>query len=241
MLAAVLAAAPACATLAADEAPEPAAPPTRDDILKAVADTRADLERPVSRPDSPHAPEPAPSSDSSSSSSFTPPDLSGIESALRVLFWGLGGLVVLFCLWNLRRWVKVRGTALPDPEPVLPGTVSGLDIRPASVPEDVAAQAARLWREGEGRAALALLYRAALSRLVHGHAVPIRAASTERECMTLSARVLPPPSADFLAGLIQAWQLAAYGASLPEAQRMQALCDDFERLLPRKSAAGAQP
>ncbi|WP_260986363.1 DUF4129 domain-containing protein [Bordetella genomosp. 13] len=245
LLAAVLAVAPACAALAADETyddenaeygdygefNETPLPFTGEEVRQAAARTRADLERPVNRPreEKPRKKE--------RESSLSP--MTGLEEALRLAMWVLGGVIVIFVLLNLHRWIRVRGAAQPRKrsEPLPPGSVSGLDIRPASMPEDVAAQAARLWREGQGRAALALLYRAALSRLVHAHAVPIRSASTEKECVALSARVLPAPSAAFFAGLVGAWQSAAYGASLPDAARMQALFDDFERMLPRAAAA----
>lgn len=249
LLAAVLALGPACAATAAspsldddaeyieqDDFTESPMPFSREDVRQAAAKTRADLERPVNRPKEDK--EPAKRRDDSLS------PMTGLEEALRLAMWVFGGLLVIYVLLNLRRWIKVRGAAEAPRtrrEPLPPGTVSGLDIRPASMPEDVAAEAARLWREGAGRAALALLYRSALSRMVHGHAVPIRAASTERECVALSARALPPASASFFASLVGAWQLAAYGASLPDASRMQALFDDFERMLPPGASSGAAP
>lgn len=246
LLTALLALGPACAAVAAsgssgDDAghvqsngyTETPMPFSREDIQRAAAKTRADLERPVKRPreDS----KPARRDDAALS------PMTGLEEALRLAMWVFGGLIVVYVLLNLHRWVKVRGVAAPRKrrEPPAPAIVSGLDIRPASMPGDVAAEAARLWREGAGRGALALLYRSALSRLVHGHAVPIRGASTEKECVALSARTLPPASAAFFAGLVGAWQLAAYGGSLPDASRMQALFDDFDRMLPRAPSSGA--
>ena len=51
---------------------------------------------------------------------------------------------------------------------------------------------AALWDRGDHRAALALLYRGLLSRLVHVHRVPIRDSSTEGDCLALAARCLTP-------------------------------------------------
>ena len=50
----------------------------------------------------------------------------------------------------------------------------------------------QLWERGEHRAALALLYRGLLSRLVHAHQVPIRDSSTEGDCLALAARHCEP-------------------------------------------------
>lgn len=216
-------------TPAAAAAAASADAPSGDRIRRAAAETRADLERPVPR-------------QRESSTRAREPDrlpaMTGLEEALRIVVWVLGAVVVLYVAVRLRSWIRMRAPAArPRIEPPVPARVSGLDIRPASMPDDVAAQAARLWRDGQGRAALALLYRAALSRLVHAHAVPIRAASTEQECVSLSKRALPPGSAAFFASLVEAWLLAAYGAHLPDEPRMLALCEGFERLLPAQRQA----
>jgi hypothetical protein len=105
--------------------------------------------------------------------------------------------------------------------------VRELDIRPESLPDDVGAAAAALWKRGEHRAALSLLYRGALSRLVHDHAVPIRAATTEGECLELARRALDADRGEFFTRLVRAWQLAVYGARLPEDADALALCRDF--------------
>jgi len=86
---------------------------------------------------------------------------------------------------------------------------------------------------------LSLLYRGALSRLVHQHAVPIRAASTEGECVALAAARLAPERSAFFGRLVSAWQLAVYGARLPESSSVLALCADFDTQF--RAAPVAQP
>lgn len=113
-----------------------------------------------------------------------------------------------------------------------PTHVGSLDIRPESLPADIGAAARALWQRGEGRAALSLLYRGALSRLVHGHGVPIRAASTESECLALAATRLAPAAHAFLAQLIAGWQAVAYA-------RRELSPEDFERLCAGFDAATA--
>ena len=153
------------------------------------------------------------------------------ESA-RVLMWLLGAAAVGVLLVTLRRWIRLRAEESGGSAFVFPSHVRDLDIRPESLPDDIGLAARALWLRGEQRAALSLLYRGALSRLVHGHAVPIRAASTEGECVHIASRTLSEPSSAFFARLVGAWQVAVYGAHIPETASVLALCDEFDRQLP---------
>ena len=152
-----------------------------------------------------------------------------MTDAGRLVVWVLAALAVALFIVGLRHWVRARGVDFKGTGAVLPSHVRDLDIRPESLPEQVGLAAAALWQRGEHRAALSLLYRGALSQLVHQHAVPIRAASTEGECVALAATRLPPERSAFFGRLVQAWQLAVYGARLPESSSVLALCADFDR------------
>lgn len=163
-----------------------------------------------------------------------------LSDGSRVLVWVLGAIVVAVVLVRLRRWMQVRGGLLAPPRPELPSHVQSLDIRPASLPPDIGEAAARLWERGEHRQALSLLYRGALSRLVHKHGVPIRAASTEDECVALARGRLAPAPGDFFARLVGAWQLAVYGGRMPDSEQALQLCREFGRQLPA-AAEGTPP
>jgi hypothetical protein len=168
-----------------------------------------------------------------------------VTQGARVLVWLLGAALVIWVLWRLRHWAGLRGEAWAGASAAAPPShVGQLDIQPESLPQDIGAAVAALWR-GEQyeqrRAALALLYRGALSRLVHGQAaVPIRATSTEGDCLALARTRLPGEVYDFFAGLVQVWQRAAYGARLPETAHVLALCDGFASYLPPASAPAGQ-
>lgn len=164
--------------------------------------------------------------------------LEWLADASRVLVWIVGALVMALVLVGLRRWAQVRGGLLAPPRPELPSHVQSLDIRPASLPADIGEAAARLWERGEHRQALSLLYRGALSRVVHGHGVPIRAASTEDECVALARGRLEPGPGDFFARLVGAWQLAVYGGRMPDAEQALGLCREFGRQLPAAAEGG---
>jgi Domain of unknown function (DUF4129) len=157
----------------------------------------------------------------------------------RLLVW-LGGAAALAALLvGARRWLAVRGDAARRAGARLPSHVRELDIRPQSLPADIGAAVRAAWLAGQRRVALSLLYRGALSRLVHSLGVPIEDASTEGDCVRLARVVLPAERSAFVARLVLAWQLAVYGNRPVETAAVLALCDDFDRMLPASAAPGA--
>lgn len=152
-----------------------------------------------------------------------------MTDAGRALVWAGAAVLVALFIVGLRHWVRVRAGAVKGTTTgPLPSHVRDLDIRPESLPHRIGEAAAALWQKGEHRAALSLLYRGALSRLVHQHGVPVRAASTEGECLALAARRLTPERSAYFGRLVQAWQFAVYGAHLPDTDSVLALCRDFD-------------
>jgi hypothetical protein len=157
----------------------------------------------------------------------------------RLLVW-LGGAAALAALLvGAHRWLSVRGDAARSAGARLPSHVRELDIRPESLPADIGAAVRAAWLAGRRRAALSLLYRGALSRLVHSLAVPIEDASTEGDCVRLARVTLPAERSAFVARLVLAWQLAVYGNRPVETAAVLALCDEFDRMLPASAATGA--
>jgi len=157
------------------------------------------------------------------------------SEAGRWLIWLALAVLLTLVLLRLRRWMAVAGDATAGRALALPSHVRDLDIRPESLPDDVPAAVRELWQRGEARTALSLLYRGALSRLVHEHAVPVQAASTEGECVELAARHLAPAGGSYFADLVALWQAAVYGARTPDAAAVLALCDGFDAHLPRRA------
>jgi hypothetical protein len=160
-----------------------------------------------------------------------------IAEAGRLVIWALGALAIALLVVGLRHWIRVRAEVAQAKSIKLPSHVRELDIRPESLPDQIGAAARELWRQGDQHGALSLLYRGALSRLVHDHNVPIRAASTEGECVQLASRQLSPGPSAYFGRLVGAWQLTVYGARLPEASAVMALCDDFDDLLGARTPA----
>lgn len=160
-----------------------------------------------------------------------------LSTGLRLATWLVLTVLFLLILLRLRDWVQRRGRSA-SLDPLAPTHVGSLDIRPQSLPEHIGAAARALLDQGETRAALSLLYRGALSRLVHAHAVPIRAASTERECLSLAAPRLAAEQHAFLARLVLAWQAVAYAHRDLPADELAPLCQNFDAALGAAPGAG---
>ena len=159
----------------------------------------------------------------------------------RALLWVLGAILaamlVVFLTRLASRWRRAPG--LPK-RFAPPSHVRDLDIRPESLPDDVGAAAAALWDAGDQRAALSLLYRGALSRLVHAHGVPIRASSTENDCLILAKPLLDGTATEYLSRLVTTWRTAVYGGLSPATSAVHELCNRFAEGLGPRNAMAAQ-
>lgn len=157
----------------------------------------------------------------------------------RFLMWGLGALAVALLLLRLRRLWGERDALKVSDALDLPTHVNQLDIRPQALPDDIGAAALALWRAGRAQEAMSLLYRGALSRLVHTHAVPIRSSSTEGDCLLLAQPRVPAPAYAYLARLVAAWRSTVYAGRQPGEEEVAGLCRGFDAGLGPAAAAGA--
>ena len=156
------------------------------------------------------------------------------------LLWVAVALGVVALLLVLRRylprWLEETAAAYRPPDALF-----GLAVTPESLPDDVAGTAARLAREGRLRDALSLLYRAALSVLVHRDHVPLAEGDTEGDALSAARKALPRGAADYFGRLVAAWQRAAYAGRAPDAGEAEALAREwaphFARSLPEASGA----
>jgi len=165
--------------------------------------------------------------------------LSWFATTARALLWVIGIVLAGILGLYIKRFLELRGVGASAKPLAMPTHVRDLDIRPESLPDDIGASALGLWERGEHRAALALLYRGALSRLAHVHAVPIRDASTEGDCLSLANAHLPAQPATYVAQLIRVWQRAVYGNANPTDDEMRALCGGFAEALDKSAGTPA--
>lgn len=157
-------------------------------------------------------------------------------SSGRYVVWVIGAVLAALLAVYIVRVARIRGLPRVPAPFVPPSHVRDLDIRPESLPDDIGAAALRAWESGDQRVALALLYRGLLSRLVHVHGVPVRASSTEGDCLALAQSRVGSHSAQYAARLVDVWATAVYGGSLPEPRAVQSLCAEFAGALDRSGA-----
>lgn len=137
----------------------------------------------------------------------------------------VGGLLA-FVLWLVYRFRHRLGLPLVEAKAwEAPEAVAGLDIRPESLPPDVPEAARNLFLRGEARAALALLYRAALAELVHRRAMEIPASATEGDCLRAAEGHLEEGPASAFRLLTRTWQRLAYKNEAPTRDAFEALCE----------------
>lgn len=132
-------------------------------------------------------------------------------------------------IWFLWRFFLSRGGGWAKDEDRMdgPSDLFGLDIRPGSLPKDVSAAALALWRAGERRACLSLLYRGALARLVHERGLEVPPGATEGDCLRAAAPALGLEAAGYFRELTGAWQALAYAHR--ETEGGETLCAGWRR------------
>ena len=140
--------------------------------------------------------------------------------------WIAAALAVLGLSLALRRWVPAWLEGAPEAYRP-PDALFGLALAPESLPDDVAAAASALVRAGRLREALSLLYRGALSVLVHRDHLPLAEGDTEGDCVRAAQNALPATAGDYFARLVHTWTAAAYGGRLPDAGGAEALCREW--------------
>ncbi|MBS0308449.1 MAG: hypothetical protein JSS58_05710 [Proteobacteria bacterium] len=158
------------------------------------------------------------------------PDLTGLAEIVKLL---LIASALCFAAWLLYRYRDQLGALLPRARPQTATEIAGLDIRPESLPPDVPAAVRRLWREGRQRAALALLYRATLSRLANEDGLLLTKGATENDCLRLANRAntngrLDASRVRVTADATGLWLGGAYGNHWPDDAALEAICVDWQ-------------
>lgn len=156
---------------------------------------------------------------------------SAVEAVARLLqFLGwLGiGAAVLAILIAIARWT-MRGERIGAPAAAPPAELFGLSIDPDSLPDDIQAAALAACRAGDARGALSLIYRGALSALVHGRGITISAGAVEADVLRAARTVLPAGAAAWFAGVLDAWIAVAWARQPPDVPRITALAADYDR------------
>lgn len=147
--------------------------------------------------------------------------------------------------WLLYRY-RGQISALASPTKFQRATeIAGMDVRPESLPDDVISVVLAHWNAGQRREALALLYRATISRCIHQFELEIGSGATEGDCLKFAEQAHRKGSIDLakmsvIRSVTEYWRLAAYGDRWPDTQKIIEQCNlwrhDFQE---SKLGAGA--
>jgi hypothetical protein len=154
----------------------------------------------------------------------------GIAQIGEALLWAAVGLVLAGMIWWLLRnrvWLPgLSGRSGESPQAAV--TLFGLDVRPESLPEDIAATARTLLEQGDPRGALSLLYRGLLAKFIEQGYPQIPDSATEGECLLCVRKTRSKRESDYFRALTEAWIRLAYGHLVPSREQVQQLCDNWQ-------------
>jgi len=158
--------------------------------------------------------------------------LSGIGNVLAFIgewgLWLIAGVLVLALLATARHWWPwMRGIARPPAASPEAPQAEAL-VLPDVLPDDIAAAARRLWRDGRPRHALALLYRASVESMSLRADIALPPGATEAECLRASRRMPQAEDRHAFARIVRMWQYAAYGQRLPGEAEFDALVGELQ-------------
>lgn len=153
-----------------------------------------------------------------------------------VALWiAAGALLALGVWWAMR--LLPRAPPAPRAPYQPPPTLFGLALAPETLPADLAGAVRAHLAAGRMREALALLYRATLSALVHGRGVELKASDTEGEALARVRAHGEAATAQFFGELVLHWQRTAYARRPPAAAEVERLLAAYgERFAPRGPA-----
>jgi len=156
----------------------------------------------------------------------------------RAAAWVAAALALAFVLYYLARYLRLHRFA--NLAQRRPDFLFGLDVRPESLPDDVAGAAEALARESRLREALSLLYRGALVRLMDA-GIEFRHGDTEGDCMRHVEAAERPARKAYFRRLVDAWQSLAYGHHAIESAAVAALARDWRENFAAATARGSEP
>ncbi len=137
-------------------------------------------------------------------------------------------ILIAALLMSRDKWLHLLGIgSLPKTEKAMVESLFGMDLRPDSLPEDIAASARQLAESNDLRGSLSLLYRGVLSILVNQDKLAITDAHTENEILTLADNSIKNTRNNYLGRLTNEWIITAYSQSMSAKEQVLNLCDQW--------------
>lgn len=139
-----------------------------------------------------------------------------ISGVLEMLLWAAVIVALLLAFIYRQHILAMLKPVAGDKTGVeKPDVLFGMDIRPESLPDDIAGAARQYWQQGKHRAALSLLYRGALMQLTRHDALTIADSHTEGDILQLAHPQLSQQRFNWLRAVTTAWRSVAYAHRVP--------------------------
>jgi len=147
------------------------------------------------------------------------------------MLWISVAVLLILLLLRLRIWSQWLGGPVGSRNSNRQVTTRlfGLDVKADALPADIIAQVQKLIAQGELRAALSLLYRASLIKLIHLYQLDIPESATEGECLQIVRKHRPQPESTFFHRMTRVWLRLAYAHELPDSSALQELSREWQR------------
>lgn len=138
----------------------------------------------------------------------------GIALLIENLFWLLAAALLVLLVATHRRWLPALGFETVSRR-VPRSRHEAADAEAEPLPADIAGAAEALWRQGQRRAALALLYAGGVERVVERTGEPLPPGSTESDCLRRARKLGTQGFGGLFPRIVRHWQAAAYADRLP--------------------------
>ena len=154
---------------------------------------------------------------------------------LEVGIWVTVALLIIFLIYkyhqNIQSFVKppLAPEAKKQPSPT---RLFGLDVTKESLPDDIPAAVQKIWKDGDQRAAISLLYRGLLFELIDRYELEFKDSHTEGECLEIVEGKNIDLLTQYARSITRYWQSTAYGALAPDLNTIQHLCQQWPIVLP---------
>jgi hypothetical protein len=163
-----------------------------------------------------------------------------LAELFRIVAWGAAIFVAGWLLYQISRRLGWFRGALTRDVPWRPEVLFGMDLRPESLPADIAAAARERLGADDIRGALSLLYRGALAHLINERNLVLSMGDTEGDCLRRVCAGAPAPMAGYFGRLVEAWGLVAYARRAPAGESVTRLISEWEQHFEMRKAPAAR-
>lgn len=150
----------------------------------------------------------------------------GLALLIENAFWLLAAALLVLLISTHRRWLPVLGVDIA-PRRAARSRHEAAEAQAEPLPTDIAGAAEVLWRQGQRRAALALLYAGGVERVVERTGEPLPPGSTEADCLRRARKLGAQGFGALFPRIVRHWQAAAYADRLPPDTDFRALLDGW--------------